>query len=242
MNLIEILEWDTNHFGFKVARMNAATSEELQPALDSCAALRVKLLIHRCNTDNLHFVHQLERQGFELMGTNLRYCLNLADTQITYVPGPAIIRPCRNTETNDVAAIARIAFTNYTGHFHNDPRLDRAKCDALYVEWARNSCLDQNLADLVLVVEMEGKIVGFDSHKIIKGKVADGVISGVSPQAQGKGIRKALMVAGINWCKSRGLERMEEGVDANNYRIQRVLVSLGFRMYASFYTFHKWFY
>jgi len=241
MNLIEILEWDTNHFGFKVARMNTATPEELQPALDSCAALGVKLLIHRCNTDNPRFVHQLERHGFELMDTNVRYCLSLADTQVTSVPGPAIIRPCLNTEANNVAAIARDAFAGYIGHFHNDPRLDRAKCDALYIEWARNLCLDQNLADLVLLAEMEGKIVGFDSHKIIKGKVADGILSGVSPQAQGRGIRKALMIASNNWCKSHGLERMEEGVDVNNYGIQRVLASLGFRMYASLYTFHRWF-
>ena len=241
MNLIEILEWDTNHFGFKVARMNAATPEELQSGLDRCAALGVKLLIHRCSTDNIHFAHHLERQGFELMDINLRYCLSLADTQITHVPGPAIIRPCLNTDANDVAAIARTAFVGYTGHFHNDPRLDKDKCDALYIEWARNLCLDQNLADLVLVAEIEGKIVGYDSHKLINTKVADGVLSGVSPQTQGKGIRKALMVASNNWCKSHGLERMEEEVNINNYRIQSVLVSGGFRLYAAQYIFHKWF-
>ena len=240
MNLIEILEWDTNHFGFKVARMNATTSEELQPALDRCATLGVKLLIHRCSTDNLHFVHQLERHGFELMDTTVIYRLRLADTQITPILGPAIIRPCLKTEADDVAAIARAVYVDFIGHFHQDPRLDRAKCDALYVEWARNMCLDQNLADIVLVAEMEGKIVGYDSHKIIKSNVAWGVMSGVSHQAQGKGIRKALMVASNNWCKSHGLERMEEEMNINNYRIQRVLVSGGFRLYASFYTFHKW--
>lgn len=241
MNLVEILEWDSNHFGLKVAKMNASTPEELQPALDRCAALGVKLLIHRCSTDNLHFVHQLERQGFELMDTMVSYRFSLADTQITHVPGPAIIRPCLNTEANDVAAIARTIYVDFVGHFHQDPRLDRDKCNALYVEWARNSCLDQNLADVVLVAEMEGKIVGFDSHKIIKGKVAEGIISGVSHEAQGKGIRTALMLAGMNWCKSRSLEYMEANVHVNHYRMHRVYAGHGFKIHASFYTFHKWF-
>jgi len=241
MNLIEILEWDTNHFGFKVARMNATTSEELQPALDRCATSGVKLLIHRCSTDNLHFVHQLEKQGFQLMDTMVYYRLSLADTQITPVPGPAIIRPCLKTEADDVAAIARAVYVDFIGHFHQDPRLDRAKCDALYVEWARNACLNKNLADIMFVAEMEGKIVGFDSHKIIQGKTGWGVISGVSNEAQGKGIRTALMFAGMNWCKSQGLEYMEADVHVNHYQMHRVYAGHGFKMYASFYTFHRWF-
>ncbi len=241
MNSLEILEWDSNHFGFKIAKMNAATPEELQTALDKCAALGVKLLIHRCSTDNIHFVHELEGQGFALMDTNLRYCLSLADIQITPAPGPARIRTCPNTQANKVAAVAGAAFASYVGHFHSDSMLDRAKCDALYVEWARNSCLDQNLANLVLVAEIRGKIVGFVTYKVIKPGVAEDVLSAVSPAVQGKGIRKALVIAGINWCKSQGLERIEAGVNVNNYGIQRVLTSLGFRVYTSSYTFHKWF-
>lgn len=241
MNSVEILEWDTNYFGLKVAKMNVTTPEEVRSALDNCATLGVKLLIHRCSTDNLHFVHQLERRGFELMDTMVSYRLRLADTQITPVPGPAIIRPCLSTEADDVAAIARAIYVDFVGHFHQDHRLDRDKCNALYAEWARNACLDQKLADLVLVAEMEGKIVGFDSHKIIKSKVAHGVISGVSREAQGKGIRTALMFAGMNWCKSQGLEYMEANVHVNYYRMHRVYANHGFKIYDSFYTFHKWF-
>ena len=62
MNLIEGSEWDTNHFGFKVARMNKITFEELQPALKECVDSGVKLLIHRCSTEDFHYIHQLGRQ------------------------------------------------------------------------------------------------------------------------------------------------------------------------------------
>ncbi len=247
MKLVEILEWDTNHFGIKVARGNAATPEELQMVLDSCDTLGVKLLIQRCSTDDIHFVHTLERHGFELMDTLVNYYLRLADIQISHVPEPAIVRPCLKTEADDVAAIARVVYSDFVGHFYQDPRLDREKCNVLYAELARNSCLDRNLADVVLVAEMEGKIVGFDSHKTVKShriasaKVAEGVMSGVSHQAQGKGVRTALMRASCNWYKSLGLEYMDEGLHVNNYRMQRVLASYGYKIYASEHTFHKWF-
>jgi len=181
------------------------------------------------------------------MDTVVYYYLTLADTQISRVTEPAIIRPCLKTEANDVAAIARAVYSDFVGHFHQDPRLDRDKCNALYAELARNLCVDQNLADVVLVAEMEGKIVGFDrhktvkSHRIVNAKVAEGVMSGVSHQAQGKGIRTALMRASCNWYKSRSLEYMDEVLHVNNYRMQRILASYGYKIYASVYTFHKWF-
>jgi len=239
--LVELLEWDTDHFGFKVARLHTEAPDNLKEAQDICVRDNISLLISRFSTDNVLFTHELERHGFNLMDTIVKYCVDITDYRVAPVPGPAITRPCLKSEADDVAAIARDVFANYIGHFHQDTRLDRDKCTALYAEWARNSCLDNNLADTVLVAEIDGKIVGFTTRKARSAKVGEGILSGVSPEAQGQGIRKALMVASLNWSKSRGLERVDADTHVNNYIIQRVFANFGFRMHSSFYTFHKWF-
>ena len=42
-------------------------------------------------------------------------------------------------------------FSGYLGHYHADPRLDRAKCDEVYLSWAERSCVDPSVASKVLV-------------------------------------------------------------------------------------------
>ncbi len=232
--MIKISEWDTKHFGFKIAKMG---EEELQPALDECADLGVKLLICRCNAENLSFLHQLEKKGFGLMDGLVYYRLRVGDTPWT----SHLIRPCLPCEAKEVATIAKEVYTDFIGHFHQDPMLGKAKCDDLYVKWARHACLDKKVAEIMLVAEVDGKIVGFDSHEIINGDTGFGVISGVSKEFQGKGIRTALLFAGMNWCVSQGLEYMEADVHINHYIMHRVYSNHGFKIYKSEYTFHKWF-
>ncbi len=241
MALFELMEWDTNFFGFKVARLCEEAPEKLKQVQDICSEQDIRLLISRFSTNNVCFAHELERHGFQLMDTVVTYRLNLADARVANVPVPAIIRPCLKSEADELAAIARAVYASHIGHFHNDPRLDRDKCTTLYAELARNSCLDENQADIMLVAEMEGKIVGFHSHKVAHPNGLRGVISGVSHQAQGKGIGKALIVASANWGKSWGLEWIEEYPHVNHYRMHKMMADLGFRLCASFYTFHKWF-
>lgn len=219
--------------------------EELQPTLKECADLGVKLLIHRCSAEDFNHIHQLEDNGFRLMDGLVYYRLRVGDTPWT----SHLIRPCLPCEAEKVAEIAREVYTNFIGHFHQDLRLDRKKCDDLYVKWARNACLDKKVAEIMLVAEVGGKIVGFDSLEIIDGDTAlgvigataFGVISGVSKEFQGKGIRTALLFAGMNWCVKQGLEYMEADVHINHYKMHRVYSNHGFKIYKSEYTFHKWF-
>jgi len=241
MALVELLELGTNLFGLKVAQLLEQDAKKLEQVQDICLKEQIKLLTCRLSTDDVAFAHELEKHGFQLMDTVTRYHLDFSRVPVASVPVQATIRPCRKSEAEDVAAIARVVYINHVGHFHNDPKLERDKCTELYVEIARNSCLDQNVADIMLVAETEGKIVGFHSHKIVNPDGLGGVISGVSHLAQGKGIGKALILASIDWAKSRGLEWNEQYPHINNYAMHKIMVDLGFKLSASFYTFHKWF-
>lgn len=241
MDLIEFLEWDTNFFGIKVARLCDEAEARIKDAFDICIKENVRLLICRTSTDNIGYVHELERHGFELMDTVTRYRLYLNAAQLPLKLCPAIIRPCRSAEVDNLAAIATEVYVNHIGHFHQDPKLDRNKATAMYAEMARNSYLEKKADDIVLVARLENAVVGFHSHKVVPGNGIAGIISGVSPDAQGKGIGKALIVATIEWGKSQGLEWIEEYPHINHPSMHKIMSDLGFRLQSSSYTLHKWF-
>lgn len=241
MALVEFLQWDTGFFGIKVARLGEEAAGQLQEAFNICKAQGVRLLICRTSTDNIHFAQELERNGFEIMDTVTRYRLYLADFPNVTVKCPAVIRPCQSNEIDDLAAIANEVYVNHIGHFHQDSKLDRDKCTALYAEMARNSYLEKKPDDIVLVAELAGRIVGFHSHQAVPGKGISGIISGVKHDAQGKGIGKALITNTIEWGKSCASEWIEEYPHINHPNMHRMMADLGFRLQASSYTFHKWF-
>jgi GNAT superfamily N-acetyltransferase len=241
MASVEPLQLVTSLFGLKVAKLREEDAKELKQVQDICQKEQVRLLTCRFKTDNVSLAHDLEKHGFQLMDTVTIYRLNFARAPVVKVPANAIIRPCRESEAEDVVAIARAIYVNHVGHYHNDPRLDPVKSTQLYAMMARDSCLDQKVASIMLVAEIEGKIVGFHSHRVVPQKGLEGIISGVSHLAQGKGIGKALILASIDWGRSQGLEWIEQSPHVNNYTMHRMMVDLGFALCDSYYTFHKWF-
>jgi hypothetical protein len=240
MNTAFISEWDTNHFGFKVAKLNVASPEEILPALHFCTKEEVVLLICRCNTNDNPSVHLLEQQGFLLMDTIVDSCLDLTTWKMPVDTDLSGIRWYREEDIAGIVAIAQKAFTGYISHFHKDPRLDPDKSDSLYVQWAYNSCYDKSLAAGVVVAELEGEVVGFLSIVPPSDGKGDFGIGGMSPNAQGKGIFPKLYLFSFDWLKSQGVTWVQDKTMVNNYAELKVLIKVGMRPFNSLYTFHKW--
>lgn len=234
-------EWDTKHFGVRIASFGPQRQSDVPPALESARRERIDLMMARCDTANSGCIHDLERAGFLLMDTFVRYAFPVEKRKIPDGGGKAPIRPFNPHDEPAIEAVARRSFQGYAGHFHNDPRLPREKCDALYSEWAANSCRDRNLADDILVADEGGKILGFTTLKKIAQGTAEAILFGIDPEAQRMGVGRSLMIHGLRWCEKQGFWRMEVGSQVKNYAVQRVWQRLGFEIHASGHTFHRWF-
>ncbi len=70
---LQIRDWDSKHFGFKVASCYPKTDSEMYRMKDSARDNKVNLLMVRCDTDNAELVHALERSKFLLMETQVTY-------------------------------------------------------------------------------------------------------------------------------------------------------------------------
>jgi ribosomal protein S18 acetylase RimI-like enzyme len=209
--------------------------------MDFCRANGVALLIARCLVSELRAAQAMEREGFFLMDTLVYYACNLERTPIPSDTAQATWRPIRPGEEEAVRAVADQLFRGYAGHYHADERLDRTKCDEAYTSWALRSCVSRDVADDVLVGVVDGSIAGFATLRINSPEEGEVMLGGIGPAAQGRGIYRSLMIAGMGWCRSRGATRMVISTQITNWAVQKVWTRLGLEPCHAYYTFHKWF-
>lgn len=230
---------DEERFGIPSARSTTPlTAADIPAALEFCRAEQIKYLFARCPATDLPAAQAMEQNGFLLMDTLLYYSRNLASP----IPAADIqVRPVVVDEADTIARLATEAFRGYGGHYHADPRFDKAKCDEVYTSWAHRSCVSRQVAAEVLVAEQESQIVGFITLKLNNPQEGEVPLYGVSPSVQGRGIGRSLMIGALNWCAAQNAERMLISTQVTNLSSQKVWIRLGFEPSHSYYTFHKWF-
>lgn len=232
---------DEERFGIRTARASSVTLETLPSIVEFCQNNAVKLLIARSPASDFGSVHFMEREGFQLMDTLVYYTRNLVQTPIPEDIGKATIRPVQSGEEEEVKLIAARSFRGYFGHYHADERLDRTECDEAYISWAYRSCISRDVADEVLVADMDGALVGFATLRLNSANEGEGVLFCVSPAAQGQGIYRSFMIHGMRWCLSKRATIMAVSTQITNTAVQKVWTRLGFETSHAYYTFHKWF-
>jgi ribosomal protein S18 acetylase RimI-like enzyme len=237
--MIALSSIDQERFGIVTARDGEVTLSTLEPDLAFCRARGVQLLIARCRTEELEVAQALEAAGGQLMDTLVYYGSRLD------CPGPddQKVVQVRRLQADDAPAVSRVAaqaFGGYFGHYHADPRLDRAKADEAYASWAARSCSDPSAADTVLVAERAGHVVGFLTLQRRGRNEQEVILNAVEPAAQRHGIYKALMVEAMRSARADGAALLSISTQITNLAVQKVWSRLGFEPSRSYYTFHLW--
>jgi ribosomal protein S18 acetylase RimI-like enzyme len=232
---------DEERFGIRTARASNVTVDGLSAVMDFCKANRVVLLISRCLISETKAAQAMERYGFLLMDTLVYYERDLVKKPIPTDTGRSLVRPIMRGEEDDVKKIAEEAFRGYFGHYHADSRLDRAKCDEAYISWATRSCVSREIADEVLIADLNGATVGFVTLRFSSPKEGEVALVGVSPAAQGLGISPSLMIHAMHWFRSKEATRLVISTQIINIAAQKVWTRIGFEFSHAYYTFHKWF-
>jgi dTDP-4-amino-4,6-dideoxy-D-galactose acyltransferase len=234
-----LLPWDTDFFGFRVARVAADT---LTPALCGqidawCGQNQIDCLYFIGRSDDPETTQLAERNQYHLV--DIRVMME-RDIQRSENPSAIVTRAATPA---DLPVMREIAATSFrSARFHQDPRIPREKADALYVRWIEADLGGR--ADVVLVTGDGDQLRGYlscYSHR--DGDTASGGfgIMGVHPKYRGLGVARGLVDAALNWFAERGTTRVSFPTQARNITTQRVFQRAGFLTYDVRLVYHKWF-
>jgi ribosomal protein S18 acetylase RimI-like enzyme len=255
---LEQLEWDTNYFGIKMARIPHLIVHRKYPQqfelrrqlitrlMLECSARNIEHISARIAKEDIHSIHALESQGFRLMDLIVTGFVN---TKKWVSPETNPKWPVREFSPHELPILVKIANEAFikgriaSQRFHNDPLLPKDKSDKLYVQWLINA--SKGLADTILVAEINNKPVGFCACKVER-ELSEriglrlGVIflTGVLPSARGKGVHSSMLEYALNWFSNK-VDVVEIGAEVSNYAAQRGWRNYGFKIVRSQCTFHK---
>jgi ribosomal protein S18 acetylase RimI-like enzyme len=232
---------DRERFGVVAARCSATTVHNLPEVLEFCQSHSVELLVARCDAEDYAAAQAIESAGGLLTDTLVYYGRSLSKASPTLEPDATVIRTLGPGEADCVRDVAAAAFAGYRGHYHTDSRLDRAKADEAYADWAYRSCVSPAMADEVLVAEQAGAVVGFLTLRRNGPDEAEIVLNGVAPRAQRQGVYRRLLVAAIDWSRAQRASRLLISTQLTNTPVQKAWSRTGFELLRAHHTFHLWF-
>lgn len=153
--------------------------------------------------------------GLEPTRTLLRLRRHAADP-VPAVSAAADIRPFQSTDLLAVLAVNGRAFANHPEQGSLDVAGFAARAASAWFDPAG-----------LLIAERAGQIVGFHWTKV-EGGIGEVYVLGVDPQAQGLGIAKALLVAGLIHLQDCGVSDVDLYVEAENSSALALYSRFGF--------------
>ena len=236
----KILEWDTNHFGVKIASFAPLNESDVIEGVKWARDNAIQLLMGRCDTSDIKVINSMEKANFLLMETLVCYKFDFLNRSVPEAKKNIPIRSILPKDIKAIGEISKTAFKDFIDHFHRDPKLNQEKCDALYEQWAINSYKDKNLAERIIIADDRGKVLGFQMTKRVNEEVAEGGLAAIDLKSQGRGIYTSLLINAMQWCKEKGFKKMEVKTQIPNYKVQRIWQRHGFEINSSLHTLHLW--
>ena len=230
------LDWDSNFFERRIARLNVSRLEPeiTQQALQWCAQNRIDCLYFLADSNDPQTTRLAEENRFQFVDVRVTYERAVAQTEKE--ESGAKVRLAREEDLPLLANIARSAHQD--SRFYFDGHFGREKCDRLYETWVRNSL--HGFADAVLVAEYANQASAYVTCQW-KGQEAQIGLIGVSEAHRGKGLGSMLVKSFLSWARERGAVQAKVITQGRNSGAQRLYQKTGFLLASSQFWYHRWF-
>jgi len=233
----EILEWDSNFFGFKVCRIN-------EPSLSNDELTEVLKLLNSLQIDLVYY--SKENKLTSLNGISAFYDIKLVDKKTTFAKklnlssvvnqNSAISEYKENYPEKKLLELA--IESGVYSRFNVDEKIERGKYQELYSLWIINS-VSKKLAKEVLVFRADNEIAGFVTLGE-KNERADIGIIAVDSFYRGKGIGKSLMLSAEKWFIDKKYSSIQVVTQGENIPACRLYESCGYNIDKVEYFYHLW--
>ena len=242
----ELLEWDSQFFGVRVARVVGDWLDQHRIAeIDEwCRAARVDCLYFLSRFDQFQTTRLAEGYGFQLVDVRVILVFERFSSGVKGnedVRGPNVsIRPARD---DDLPVLREIAQRSYRhSRFYYDEHFRRNRCDELYAVWIEKCC--HGRADIVLVAEMADFTgpIGYVTCKLDRGyRLGEIDLVAVAEAAAGRGVGLCLIDVAKQWFRDNEVARVMVATQGRNIAAQRLYQRSGFLTHGVQLWYHRWF-
>ncbi len=234
--LCSFLEWDSNFFARRIARLHAPRLDR-QTVADAtrwCHEKRIDCLYFLAEFDHAETCRLAEANDFHFVDERVTYECRVAPPQGR--TSAAAVRLGLEEDLKQLRPIAR--HSHRDSRFYFDGHFDREQCDLLYETWIENSF--RGFAQAVLVAEWEGAPAAYLTchHQGAESQIG---LVGVSAACQGKGLGSTLVQAFLAWSRERGAARAKVVTQGRNVGAQRLYQKNGFALASAQLWYHRWF-
>jgi dTDP-4-amino-4,6-dideoxy-D-galactose acyltransferase len=233
-----ILDWDSEFFGFRIARVfEELSGGRVSSIVAECASRGVRCLYFLAEAGDLDTIGAVEQEGFRF--TDVRLTLIHQLSNLRQASDTSSIR-CARAE--DVPALERIAgVSHHDTRFYADSNFPRGRCDDLYGTWVSKSCTGA-LADTVFVADIDsGGPSGYVTCAMIRPDRGQIGLLAVAPEARGCGIGGRLIHQALVWAKSKGAANVITVTQGRNISAVRAYERCGFVAERMQLWYHRWF-
>ena len=237
-----LLDWDTEFFGFKVARITVGIDDpnKLQQVLDQAQQEHVKLVYWSAADNPINtMASEIEALGGSLVDIKTTYAMDLSFVSRTSfaLSKDIDIKPYNlSMPIEDFYALA--IQSGEFSRFAVDKNIPREKYEALYIKWI-DASLQKVIADEVLVIIDSGKVAGMVTLGE-KNKRGDIGLLAVDGNYRGKKFGQALVNAAQLWFIDNGYKYAQVVTQAKNEAACGLYRKCGYDVDSIEYFFHFW--
>lgn len=230
----QVLDWDSNFFGFKVASIKknflggAEANKVFQRLLDEDVRLSYYFSDSPLEAEKIS-----EEFDVLLVDKKVPLIKTLNKKAVTH---PRVSLYDKNTAEEDLIKLAIRA--GEQSRFKVDPNIPEAKFEELFTVWMEKS-VKKEMATDVLVYRDNSKIIGFITIQVKDGDPYASLMA-VQSEYEGKGISFALMSSVENILTSRGYSHVLSSTQANNRKALLIYNRHGLELQDPVYVYHIW--
>lgn len=237
-----LLPWDTDFWGFPIARLNAEalTPPLLADATEWCARHRVRCLYFLAAGSCPRTLALAATNEFRFVDVRVELSLHLTESLLPEeTPDSSGIRPATQSDLLSLQELAAEAHRDT--RFFKDERFNPARAAALYREWIARDFTQH----VVLTCDTDTQLpnaCGYVSCTIdaTSGEGSIGLIA-VASNLTGKGFGRKLVRGALRWFATQQVRTVRVVTQATNVAAMRLYEGNGFRTREARVWFHKWF-
>jgi dTDP-4-amino-4,6-dideoxy-D-galactose acyltransferase len=233
----QVLDWDSDFFGVRIARVDPAALIASDPAtLDAqCAHAGVECLYLLADVDDQPSCDAAAANGFRLVDIRMTLDTTAPGAHLGGDDRAPLVRAATTDDVARLKAITRDCFRHT--RFYADGGFDRRRCDAMYELWIEKSCL--GWADRVFTVDAGDRSAGYVSCHLRDGVGQIGLFA-VGAESRGHGTGASLIGAAMRWFADRGAESVFVVTQARNAAALKIYQRAGMTVRSMQLWFHKW--